>query len=86
MKQIIKTKARTGILTLATIGAIALLACTGCKCYGPITVNVLSSRMVQASGTNTVTNRQTGGADTTPSLDLGDSAIEAAAKGIKGTP
>ena len=63
------------------VGMVIILCGGGCiNPRGPITVNVFSSRMVIASGTNTVRQAVDGGAATSPQLGLGDSAIE---KGIR---
>ena len=62
---------------------IGLAMCGGC--LGPVTVNVLSSRMVNTqASTNRVDQKIDRGATIEPSLELGDSAIQAAAEAITG--
>ena len=60
----------------AIVAILAALLAGGCMCYGPITVNVLSSRMVQANGTNTVQQATEGGAV------VSSNALTAPLKGI----
>ena len=63
--------------------AVALI--TGCICPGPITVNVMSSRLVVAqSSTNDVSQKTDGGASTSGEIALGDSAIKAATDRLTG--
>ena len=68
-------------IAVVVVTILAGMLAGGCMCYGPITVNVLSSRMVIASGSNTVRQAVDGGAATSPQLGLGDSAMEKMAKG-----
>ena len=67
------------------IALFAVAICTGCVCPGPITVNVLSSRLVVAqSSTNDVSQKIDGGASTSGEIALGDSAIKAVADSLTG--